>query len=147
MDVGGGEKYVNSRAYRGMQRLCRALDVMFRGTRQRRNNWTRHGSSHGLNRGEIAVGCDRKSRLNNIYPQAVELTRQADLFLHIHTAARRLLAVAQSRIKNRNSIAVHHKLPLTILPILGQYALKEKLIVLSNILRTSNTIKFYNGMI
>src|SRR5215472_18559549 len=116
MDVGGGEKYVNSRAYCGMQRLCRALDVMFCGASQRRNNWTRYRGSHRLNRGEIAVRCDRKSRLNNIHAQAVELTRQAGLLLHFHTAARRLLAIAQSCVENRDSIAVHHRLPSIILP-------------------------------
>src|SRR5262249_54281159 len=119
-------------------------NIVLRGASQRSNNWTRHRGSYRLNRGKITVGGDGESRLDHIYPKAVELTRQAGLFLHIHAAARRLLAIAQSRVENRNSIALHHKLPWIIIFILGQSPLKEKLIVLSNIVNSSNIIRFPN---
>src|SRR5262249_41865348 len=115
MDVGCGKKYMNARAYCRMQRLCRALNIVLRGASQRSNNWRRHRGSYRLNRGKITVRGDWESRLDHIYPKAVELTRQAGLFLHIHAAARRLLAIAQSRVENRNSIALHHKLPSIII--------------------------------
>ena len=79
------------------------------------DSWTRDRGGNGLHRGKVTIGGDWEACLDYIHTEAVELSSQPDLFLHIHAATRRLLAVAQGRIKNRNSGAFHIRLHSRIL--------------------------------
>src|SRR5438477_5112764 len=62
-----------------------------------------------FDRREIAIRRDRKARLDNIDAQALELSRQAKLFLEIHRAARRLLAIPQSRVEDFYAFLFHRR--------------------------------------
>ena len=44
-----------------------------------------------------------KTRLDHIHAQTVELVSQAQLFLLVHAAARRLLAIAKRGVENRDA--------------------------------------------
>src|SRR5438045_4143796 len=110
MNVGGREDHMNPRPDRRLQRLRPAFNVMTRSPRQYRDNRTRHRRRNGLHRREVPIRSDRETGLDNVNSQLIELPPQPDFLMHVHAAARRLLAVAERRIKNSNSLAFHSAL-------------------------------------
>ena len=46
--------------------------------------------------------------LDYIHAQPVELMRQPQLFLLVHAASRRLLAIAKGRVEDRDSLCIHN---------------------------------------
>ncbi len=58
-----------------------------------------------LHRLEIAVGRDRKARLDDVDAELLELARDRELLVEIHAAAGRLLAVAQRRVEDPDPVA------------------------------------------
>src|SRR5579864_9314932 len=104
---------MNARTGRMLQRFPRSLDVGATGARQSRDDRAPDDTGNGLDRLKIPVGRDRKPSFDHIHSQAVELQSQPHLFLLVHAATRRLLAVAKSRVENRyaRSFWIHWLLP------------------------------------
>src|ERR1700751_5843776 len=119
---------------------------MFGAGSQRGKDWGRHSRSHSLYGRKIAVRGNREPCLDHIDAQLIELACQPYLLLHVHAAARGLLAIAQSRVETRDSRALHHKLPWVIPLIVGESRMKEKLIILSRRLRFANIISISNDL-
>ena len=94
VNVRSGQKSVDARARRFLESRPSAIDVFLVGTGERGNDGTLNLRRHRLYRLKIALGSDRKSRLQDVHTQAVELVGHFDFFLHTHAAARRLLPVA-----------------------------------------------------
>src|SRR5580704_9009357 len=90
------------------QRLPCPLDVRTASTRQARDDGTADHFCDRPHRLEVALRGDGKAGFNNVYPEAVELMRQPKLFLLIHAAAGRLLAISKGRVENGNSRFVHN---------------------------------------
>ena len=68
--------------------------------RQAGNDRAADDGGHGLYGFEVAIGGDRESGLDHVHAKAVELMRQAQLFLIIHAATGRLFTVAESGVEN-----------------------------------------------
>ena len=84
---------------------------------------------HGF---KIAIGGDRKSGLDHVYPKAVKLLGQAQLLLHIHTAARRLFAVTKRSVENSDARPIHVIASLRnncFSYFIGGLPIKEKIII------------------
>jgi hypothetical protein len=60
-----------------------------------------------LHRVEVAIGGDGEPGLDHVHAKAVELLGQAQLFLHIHAAARRLLAVTKRGVEDGDARPIH----------------------------------------
>src|SRR5581483_3503573 len=103
MDIRGSQKYVNAGTSRVLQRFPGALDVWAASAGKPRDNGPPDRLRNRLHRLEVAIRGDRKSSLDYIHAQTVKLLRQSQLLLLVHAAARRLLAIAKRRIKNRDS--------------------------------------------
>ena len=86
-----------------LQSLPGAFDILRAGAGKARDNRTPHRRGNRLHRREIAFGRDGESRLDHIDAQPVEVMRHAQLLRHIHAATRRLLAVAQRSVENRDA--------------------------------------------
>ena len=111
MNVRGRQKNVDARARRALQCLPGAVDVARAGASQARNDGTPHRGGDALYRFKVAIGGDRKSGLDHVDAQAVELLGQAQLLLHIHAAARRLLAVTKRGVEDGDARPIHEFLP------------------------------------
>src|SRR5208283_2344219 len=137
MNVRGCQKNVNARPRRPLQRLPGPVDVALAGASQARNDRTPYRGGNPLYRFKIAIGGNRKPSLNHIDPKAIELLGQVQLFLHIHTAARRLLAVPKRGVENSDARPIH-EFPLqkcaTCLVTLSAERVKEKIIIVTIIL-------------
>src|SRR3989454_7577975 len=94
---------MDARADSTLERLPRALDIRGASTREARNDRPANRSGDRLHSREITARGDGKPCLDHIHAQTVELVRQTQLFLHVHTAARRLLAIAQGGVEYRDA--------------------------------------------
>src|SRR5689334_7969229 len=122
---------MDARAGRALERLPRALDIRGTSTRQAGNDRPANRSRNRLYSREITVRCDGKTRLDHVYAQTVELVRQTQLFLHVHAATRRLLAIAQGGIEYRDARSFHAQdLLASELFMLRRRGHKAKLIML-----------------
>src|SRR5580704_18721454 len=113
MDIGGSEKDVNTRAGSILQGFPGALDVRAAGAGQSRDDGSSNDTRDGLDRSEISLGGDRESGFDYVDTEAVELMRQPQLLLMVHTAAGRLFSVAQGGVENgdANMLRGGHGLP------------------------------------
>src|SRR5207247_4081145 len=59
---------------------------------------------HGVHRPEIVLAGHREAGLDDVHPEEIQLPGQPDLFLEVHAAARRLLAVAQRGVENSDPV-------------------------------------------
>ena len=84
---------MNSGTSRPFQRLPRALNIRSTGPRQTGNDRPPYRRRNGLHRLEVAIRRNREPGFNHVHTQPVELTRHAQLLLHIHAATRRLLPI------------------------------------------------------
>ena len=103
MNVGGRQKDMNAGMGCALERLPSALDILRTGTGEASNNRSPDDCGDGLNGGEVAFRGDREAGFDHVYAEAVELMGQAQFFLHVHAAARRLLAVAKCGIEYRDA--------------------------------------------
>ena len=88
MNIRSRQKHMDPRTRRSLQCLPGALDVGTAGASQSRDNRTPHHPGNRLHRFKVAVGGDRKTSLDHIHTQAVELMSQPQLFLPVHAATR-----------------------------------------------------------
>ena len=87
---------MDARPGRSFKRLPGPLDVRRAGPGQAGDDGTPDGRCNRLHCGKVAFRGDGKAGFDDVHAQAVELVRQPQLFLHVHAASRRLLAVAQA---------------------------------------------------
>ena len=112
MNVGGRQEYVNARTRCILQCLPGALNVGTAGASQASNDRTTHHRRDRPHRLEVTVRGDGETGLNHVHSQTVELVSQAQLFLLVHAATRRLLAIAKRGVENRDASALcGHDLP------------------------------------
>ena len=107
VDVGGGHKRMNARVARGAQRGGGAKNVLFNGPAECRHRGIFAHIRHGLYRLKIPFGRDGKTRLDNVDTKSFQLPGHAYLFLKMHRAPRRLLAVTQRSIKDLYLLRFH----------------------------------------
>ena len=89
---------------------------------------------HGF---EVAIGGDRESGFDHVHAEAVELLGQVQLFLHIHAAARRLLAVTKRGVEDGDARPIHGFRPprnLITLLLYRRIGAKEKVIIFTEAL-------------
>ena len=102
MDRRCGDKGVNSRRNRFFYRFIRSIDI-----RRKRPGQTRHRTVFESLRNrfygeEISRRRSREAGFDDIHIETFQLLRHLDFFFQVHAAARGLLAVTKSRVKNFN---------------------------------------------
>ena len=107
MNVGGCEKNVDARVRGSLQRLPGPVHVARTSAGQTGDDGTPHRGRDALYGFEVAIGGDGESGLDHVHAEAVELLGQVQLFRHIHTAARRLLAVTKRGVENGDARPIH----------------------------------------
>src|ERR1035438_7761234 len=107
MNVGSGEKDLDARVRGPLQSLPGAVDIALAGASQARNNGPPHRGGNTLDGLKITIRGDRKPGLDHVDAQTVQLLSEAEFFLHVHAASRRLFAVPQSSIENSNARPIH----------------------------------------
>jgi len=106
MNVRGRQEHVNAGMRGVLQRLPRALDVELAGAGQAGNRGPTNAAAIARTASKSpseAMG----NRLQSRPHRAVELVRHAQLLVDVHAAARRLLAVPQRGVKDRDSYSFH----------------------------------------
>src|ERR1700680_3093253 len=78
-----------------------SFNVARTAARQSGNHGAANLSRQRPHRIKIPFRCDRKSGLNDVHTQTVELVPHAYLLFAVHTATRRLLSVAQGGVEYR----------------------------------------------
>ena len=107
MNVGSGQEHMNAGPGGVLKRLPGALDVGSAGAGQAGDDGPPDGGGNRLHGGKVAFGSDGEAGFDDVNAQAVKLVRQSQLFLHVHAASRRLLAVAKSGVEYRDSCSFH----------------------------------------
>ena len=127
MNVGRGQKHVDTGTGGVFQSLPCAFDVGAAGASQAGDDWTSYDGRNRLDGFEIAIRRDGEAGLDHVHTQAVELVRHPQLFLMVHAAAGRLFSVAQSGVENRDSGSLRaHGSPLQKTDVLCYGAAGEK---------------------
>src|SRR5271169_2852730 len=111
MNVRGCQKNMDARVRRSLQRLPGAVHVASASTSQTGDNRTPHRCRDALHGCEVAIRGDRESGFDHVHAEAVQLLGQAQLLLHIHAAARRLLAVTKRGVEDGNTRPIHEFRP------------------------------------
>src|SRR5579872_564927 len=104
------QKNVQPRSRRRFQSLNGSLHILLLSASQSRNRHAPDFPRHLLHCLQITARRNREPRFNDVHAQRRKLPRHANLLLSIHREARRLLAVAQGRIKD--SYRVHRGPPI-----------------------------------
>src|SRR6266446_4690547 len=99
VDIGSGKKSMNPRAGGPFKSATGSFNVARTTARQGGNHGAANFARQRPHRVKVAFRCDRKSCLNDVHAQAVELVPHAYLLFAVHTAARRLLSIAQGGVK------------------------------------------------
>ena len=102
----GCNEGVDAFALGRFERFRRAFDILPVGPRQPAYDRGGDGLGNLLHGLEIAVRRDGETGLDDIDAELVQHLGDAQLFLQVHGRARRLLAVAQSRVENDDSVVV-----------------------------------------
>src|SRR5205085_1262389 len=111
MYVAGRKKRMNAGLCRAFQRLPCARDVGAIAASQGGNPRAAHLSRYLLHGTKVAVGSNGKAGFHYVNAELLQLTRKAELLVHMHAAARRLLAIAQSGIEDGDARLVHRSPP------------------------------------
>jgi hypothetical protein len=100
---------VNAGTLRYPQRLPGARNILTASPRQPRYDRTSNDFRDSLYRLEVPFRGDWEPRFDHVHAQPIKLMRQPQLFLLIHAASRRLLAIAESGIEDSDpgSLATH----------------------------------------
>jgi len=96
----GGDEGVDAPGVRTFQGLCGTGDVAVVGTGQRADDGVLDGVGDALDGFEITIGRCGKTGFDHVHLEALELARDAQLFLAGHGSAGRLLAIAQGGVEN-----------------------------------------------
>src|SRR5208282_40022 len=107
MNVTGCQKNVDARARGSLQSLPGAVHVAGTSASQASDDGTPHRGGDALYGFEVAIGGDREPGLDHVHAEAVELLGQSQLFLNIHAAARRLLAVTKRGVEDGDARPIH----------------------------------------
>src|SRR5271157_1019428 len=107
MNVRGRQKNVDARVRGSLQRLPGPVHVAGASASQTRDDGTPHRCGDLLYGFEVAIGRDGKSGFDHVHAESVELLGQAQLFLHIHAATRRLLAVTKRGVEDGDARPIH----------------------------------------
>ena len=102
----GADEGVDARGPGVFHRLPAAVDILEVGARQPADRGLLRQFGDLGDGGEIAVGRDGKSRLDDVDAHVVEQRGDLQLFLVAHGRAGRLLAVAQRRVEDQDAIGV-----------------------------------------
>ena len=105
VEGGRGQEGVDHRVAGALERLAAGLDVLRPAAAERRDLGALHRVGDRLDRLEIPGGGDREAALDDVDAELFELERHAHLLGRVHAAARRLLAVAQRRVEDRDPVA------------------------------------------
>ncbi len=98
---------MDARPLRTFDRGSRPLDVLAPGPGQGRDHRPPYLPRYPPDRLEIALGRNGETCFEDVDSQSIERMRHPELFRFRHAAARRLLAVAQCRIKEENIVVYH----------------------------------------
>ena len=113
MKIGGREEGVNPAARGARNRVAGAFDVGSSTARQTGDDRAAHFGRDPAHRLRIIVRRNRKTRLYDVDTERVELPRHLDLLVDPQREPRRLLAVTQRRVKDRQPVNRHRSsLPL-----------------------------------
>ena len=109
VNVRRSQKNVNARTLRLPQGFPGPLNVRAASARQAGNDGTAYDFGDRLHRLEVTLRGDREPGLDHVYTQAIKLVREPQFLLLVHAATRRLLAVPQRGVENRDpcSLAAH----------------------------------------
>ncbi len=105
VQITGGDEGVDARRRSPLQGLGGTRDVAVVGARQRAHGGLADVAGDGLDRLEVAVARCGKAGFDDIDAQALQLARDAQLFVLGHRRARRLLAVAQGGVEDDQLVA------------------------------------------
>src|SRR5512142_2100015 len=100
VNIGGGNERVNAGAFRTTDRLPRPVDVSLNRPAESRYRALFDYPRNSANRLKVSRRGNRKAGLNDIHPQSLKLLRHPDLFVPVHAAPRRLLAITQRGVKD-----------------------------------------------
>ena len=114
MNVGSRQEHMDARPGSSFNRLPGALDIRRAGAGQPGDDGTPNGRRNRLHCGKIAFRGDGEAGFDDVHAQAVELVRQAQLFLHVHAASGRLLAIAKRGVEYRDPGSFHAKVLLQV---------------------------------
>jgi hypothetical protein len=109
VNVRGREENVDARSRSALQCLPGAIDVAFTGASQAGDDRPPNGSGDLLHRFEVAIGGNWEPRFDHVHAEPVQLLGQAQLFTDIHTAARRLLAIAKRSVEYSDPRSIHEE--------------------------------------
>jgi hypothetical protein len=90
------------------QRFGGTRDIAVVGTRERADGRFTYCSGNRPDGFEVALRGSGKAGLDDVDLEALELARNADLFILGHRRARRLLAIAQGGVKDDQAVRVRH---------------------------------------
>src|SRR3954453_2931243 len=108
MDFRGGEKHVYTAALScRFNRLAGRIDVSRHAARETTNYGSFDFARNRLHRGEVAFANDGESCFDDVHPQSRKLPRNLQLLPQVHGSARALLAIAERRVEDTDSIIFH----------------------------------------
>ena len=111
VNVTGGKKNVDAGLVGAFEGLGAAIDVFLDASRQARDYGRAYLGRYAAYRFEVAFGRDGKPGFQNVDIELFELPGHSELLVDRHAEAGGLLAVAQSRVKNDQSV-IHVSLAL-----------------------------------
>ena len=106
MDGRRGQEDVNPRLLCKLDRLPGAVDVAVVAPGQAADRRAGDFGGDGPHRLEVADRGDRKPGFDDVDPECGERAGHLELLGHVHARARRLLAVAQGRVKDPDPVVV-----------------------------------------
>ena len=107
VDIRRSDKDVDARPGRVFDRLPGGIHITAHAARQAADRRAAHFTRYTAHRIQVAGRRRREAGLDNVHPQSGKLPGDFDLFARIQRCARRLLAVAQCRIENNDTVLIH----------------------------------------
>jgi hypothetical protein len=101
----GGDKRVNATPFGAFEGLGRARNIAVIGSGQRAHRGILNGLGNGLNSVKVTIGTGRKTSLDHVHLESLQLASDAQFLVFGHRGARGLLAIAQGGVKNDQLVA------------------------------------------
>jgi len=102
---------VDTGVARLVDRAQRRVDVFLASAREADYGRPGDGLSDSMHRLEVAGRRSGEPALDDVDAQALELARDRDLFLDVHRATRRLLAIAQRGVEDADVVGIGQDVP------------------------------------
>lgn len=103
-----------------LQSFPGAFDIGAAGATQSRDDGAANDGGDGSYGFKVTVGCDGKSGFDHVDTETIELVRQAQFFLVVHAATRRLFSVAQGGVENSDlDLVCGHGLRYAVVSLYG----------------------------